>query len=135
MQDQIKQKKNQKAYDASHGSSSKSATKSAGSTPPQKKRNQEEEKTTVRKLTETLFAKSKVPTAVDLDEEEVDPTEENCDDLYEQLEQDMNTQFEKLDSSKTPKSSQMMMASSKPVPQINKVYPTMSKNIPQAKSG
>ena len=134
MQDQIKQKKNQKAYDASHGSSSKSATKSASSTPPQKKRNQEEEKTTVRKLAETFFAKSKVPyimTDIDLDIEDVDPTEENCDDLYEQLEQDMNTQFEKLDSSKTPKSSQMMMASSKPViPKINPVYPTMSKNIP-----
>ena len=41
MQDQIKKKKkNQKSLDASHGSSSKSATKSAGSTPPkQKKRN------------------------------------------------------------------------------------------------
>ena len=40
MQDQIKKKKSQKSLDASHGSSSKSATKSAGSTPPkQKKRN------------------------------------------------------------------------------------------------
>ena len=133
MQDQIKKKKNQKSLDASHGSSSKSATKSAGSTPPQKKRNQEEVKTSV-KLADTSFAKSKVPqimTDIDLDIEDVDPTEEKCNDLYEQLEQDMNTQFEKLDSSKTPKSTQMMMASSKPViPKINPVYPTMSKNNP-----
>ena len=75
---------------------------------------------------------------VDLDYEDVDPTDENCEDLYEYFDQDITTQFEKskLDSSKTLKSTQMMMAPSKPViPKINQVPPTMSKNTPQAKSG
>ena len=77
-------------------------------------------------------------TEIDLDIEEVDPTDENCEDLYEYFDQNITIQFEKskLDSSKTLKSTHMMMASSNPViPKINQVPPTMSKNTPQAKSG